>query len=252
MECGATNFIAIIKLLFMGRRAEVKSTNSNPAEQFLSWSSQNKTLQFWDKEKKENVSIKLPFTFLYLAERTTVKGYDANAEAGIYANEVKFFDDELVVKNFANKQIAQGKWNDISATVDKAGGKFAKSIYCMTKKGTLINITLWGGSIGEWFEFTKKTKNRLPDEWVTVAGVEERKKGATTYYVPVFKFNKSLSEEEGAMADKAYEVFEEFENGAKPRKGEVNTYPEENLPPVETYDDGLEHSSNADDDGLPF
>ena len=113
-------------------------------------------------------------------------------------------------------------WDDISQQVDRAGGKFAKSIYAMTKKGNLINICLYGGALGEWFEFTKKSKKRLPDEWVTITGVEERKKGATTYFVPVFSYNKSLSEEQGELADKAYEMFEEFEKGENPRKAEAN------------------------------
>lgn len=228
----------------MGRRSEVQSSNSNPAEKFLSWSSQNKCLTYYDKEKSENVLVKPPFTFLYLADRTTVKGYDAEDNTGIYSNEVKAIKDELDVRNFKGKTIAKGEWNDISQKVDRAGGKFAKSIYAMTKKGNLINICLFGGALGEWFEFTKKSKRRLPDEWVTITGVEERKKGATTYFVPVFSYNKSLNEEQGELADKAYAIFEEFENGENPRKIEVHDaetvqYANEPapMPPIEEEED---------------
>lgn len=221
------------------RRSEVQTESKNPAEKFLTWSSQNKCLVYYDKEEKENKLVKLPFTFLYLADRTTVKGYDANDNTGIYSNEVKYLSEPLTVKNFAGKTLAEGEWNEISTKVDRSGGKFAKSIYAMTKKGTLINICLYGGALGEWFEFTKKSKKRLPDEWVTVEGFEERKKGATTYYVPIFKYNKSLSDTEGSLADKAYDLFEEYETEPKPRKAEIA---EENLEPVksETYDDDLD------------
>ena len=203
------------------RRSEVQSSNTNPAEKFLSWSSQNQALVYYDKDKSENVLVKPPFSFLYLADRTTVKGYDAEDNTGIYSNEVKAIKEELNVRNFKNKTIAVGQWNDISQKVDRSGGKFAKSIYAMTKKGNLINLCLYGGALGEWFEFTKKSKRRLPDEWVTITGVEERKKGATTYFVPVFSYNKSLSADEGEMADKAYEIFKEFEEGENPRKVEA-------------------------------
>ena len=204
------------------RRSEVQSSNTNPAKKFLSWSSQNQALVYYDKEKSENVLVKTPFTFLYLADRTTVKGYDAEDNTGIYSNEVKAIKEELNVRNFKNKTIAVGQWNDISQKVDRSGGKFAKSIYAMTKKGNLINLCLYGSALREWFEFTKKSKRRLPDEWVTITGVEERKKGVTNYFVPVFSYNKSLSSDEGEMADKAYEMFEEFEKGENPRKIEVN------------------------------
>jgi len=205
------------------RKKEVESSSTNPAEKFLTWSSENKCLIYYDKEKSENVLVKTPFSFLYLADRTTVKGFDKKDQTFIYSNEVKAISDELDVRNFKGKEIAKGKWNDIKTQVDNAGGKFAKSIYCMTKKGNLINITFYGGAIGEWFDFTKKTKKRLPDEWVTITGVDERKTGATTYFVPVFSFNKSLNSKEAELADEAYDVFDEFENGKSPREREAES-----------------------------
>ena len=206
----------------MGRKSEFETESKNPAEQFLTWSSTNKCLSYYDKEKSKEVLIKLPFSFLTLAERTTVKGFDKKNNIGIYSNEVKYLSEDLKVKNFKSRNIAEGVWNDISSDVDKAGGKFAKSIYAMTKKGSLINICFFGGAIGEWFEFTKKSKKRLADEWVTVDGFEERKSGATTYYIPTFKYNKSLDSIQGDMADKAYEIFQEYENGESHRKKEIN------------------------------
>lgn len=232
----------------MGRKSEFKSTNRNPVEIFIEWSSENKCLKYYDKEAEGNKLIKLPFTFLCLAERTTVKGFDMNAQRGIYANEVANLKEPLEVKNFAGGSIAKGIWKDISAQVDRAGGKFAKSIYAMTKKNTLINIALFGGSVGEWFEFTKKSKSRLADEWVTITGVEERKKGATTYYVPVFAYNKSLSDAEAKEADALYDVFESFEKEPSPRKKEADAYASDEFEPVQN---GTEEAYQ-EDDGLAF
>jgi hypothetical protein len=223
----------------MGRKSEFETESKNPAEKFLTWSSTNKCLSYYDKEKSKEVFIKLPFSFLTLAERTTVKGFDKKNNIGIYSNEVKYLSEDLKVKNFKSRNIAEGVWNDISSDVDKAGGKFAKSIYAMTKRGNLINICFFGGAIGEWFEFTKKSKKRLADEWVTVDGFEERQSGATTYYIPTFKYNKSLDSNEGDMADKAYEIFEKYENGESPRKKELNQDKEEKEPEIEEKEDGL-------------
>src|SRR6056297_1160229 len=112
----------------------------------------------------------------------------------------------------------------------------------MSKKGNLINICLYSGALGEWFEFTKKSKRRLPDEWVTITGVEERKKGATTYYVPVFAYNKSLSNDEAQKADELYDVFEGFEKEPSPRKQEADAY----------VGDEFEPATEIEDDGLAF
>ena len=225
----------------MGRKSEVQKTNSNPAEIFLEWSSENQCLKYWDKQDEELKFVKLPFTFLFLAERTTVRGYDKKAKKGIYSNEVQYLNEPLQVKNYAGDEIAQGLWKEISAEVDRAGGRFAKSIYAMSKKGNLININLSGGAIGEWFDFTKKTKSRLPDEWVTIEGVEERKNGATTYFVPVFKYNVSLNDAEAKQADECYDVFEAFETEPTPRKKEADAFvqeaPQTDLPPAEAYRD---------------
>jgi len=224
----------------MGRKSEFETESKNPAEKFLTWSSTNKCLSYYDKKNSKEVFIKLPFSFLTLAERTTVKGFDKKNNIGIYSNEVKYLNENLKVKNFKSRNIAEGIWNDISSDVDKAGGKFAKSIYAMTKKGSLINICFFGGAIGEWFEFTKKSKKRLADEWVTVDGFEERKSGATTYYVPTFKYNKSLDSIQGDMADKAYEIFQEYENGESHRKKEINQDEwEAREPEIEDKEDDL-------------
>lgn len=233
----------------MGRRSEVQSTNTNPAEIFVEWSSKKQCFTYYDKEKKENVNLKLPFTFLYLAERTTVKGFDNQDEIGIYSNEVKYLTEEMQVKNFNGKEIAKGLWENISGNVKNRGGKFAKSVYAMTKKGTLINIALYGSSIGEWFEFTKKSKSRLPDEWITVKTFEERKKMGNTYYVPIFEYNKSLTDEEGKLADEAYQIFEDFETEPSPRKQEADSYaPTRENSEVDKY----QATKEEEEDDLPF
>lgn len=67
-------------------RPETKS--SNPARKFLEWKSDDKCFSYYDKEKKENVKVELPLTFVILEHYHTVKGWNDKSESGIYANEV--------------------------------------------------------------------------------------------------------------------------------------------------------------------
>lgn len=235
----------------MGRKSEVEQTQrkKNPAEIFLEWSSKNQCFLYYDKELKEKKQVKLPFTFLFLAERTTIKGFDGVDNTGIYSNEVKYLTEELNVRNFAGNTIAKGVWSDIEDQVKGRDGKFARSIYAMTKKGNLINITLYGSPIGVWFEFTKKKKNRLTDEWITVSDFTEETYKGNKFYKPVFEFNKSLNKDEGKMADKAYEIFEEYESEPSPRENElVDETPNRDNSEVDKYME----SKQEEDDDLPF
>jgi hypothetical protein len=223
----------------MSRKSEFQTESRNPAKQFLEWKSEKQCLSFYDKEKGQNVDVPLPFTFLVLAERHTVQGFNDASNSSIFANDVKFIgDEELVVKSWKGGEIAKGLYKDIKAKVQSAGGHYSKSIYAMTKKGVLINIQLKGSATASWGEFTQKTRSRLTDEWVTVTGAQELQKGKVKYSVPTFAFNQSLSDAEGKLADKAYEEFEEFEKGKSARKVEAeSTYVDAPpMPPVEAYE----------------
>jgi hypothetical protein len=69
---------------------------------------------------------------------------------------------------------------------------------------------LKGSAVQKWGEFTQKTRNRLPDEWVQVATALEGKKGAVKFNTPEFTFFKSLSEDEANLADEAFNTLETY------------------------------------------
>lgn len=195
----------------MSRKSEFQNENPNPTKIFMEWASNDKTFKFYNKEKKENVLLELPFKFLALMEMHTVKGWNDASESAIYSNEVKFIGtEELTVKSFKGGLIAKGLYKEIKEQIKGAGAHYTKSIYVMLEDGTIANLQLKGSVVREWGEFTKKTRARLFDEWVEVKEALEMKKGSIIYTVPTFLFNTSLTNEEGKMADDSWNILEEY------------------------------------------
>jgi hypothetical protein len=193
------------------RRSAFATPQSNPATKFIDWKSNDKCFSYYDKEEQKNVSIPLPFKFLVLDELHTIKGWNDATSSAIYSNEIKFISKEIMnVKPFKGNEIAKGLYKDIKDKIVAAGGHYVKSVYIMLEDGTLANLQLKGSAVQKWGEFTQKTRNRLPDEWVQVATALEGKKGAVKFNTPEFTFFKSLSEDEANLADEAFNTLETY------------------------------------------
>jgi hypothetical protein len=193
------------------RKQAFQTPQSNPATKFIDWKSNDKSFSYYDKDKKENVTINLPFTFLVLDEMHTVKGWNDATSSAIYSNEVKFISkEEMTVKPFKGNEIAKGLYKDIKEKIVSAGGHYCKSIYIMLQDGTLANIQLKGSAVQSWGEFTQKSRTRLSEEWVQVATAREGKKGAVKFNVPEFTFLRSLSDSESENADEAFNTLESY------------------------------------------
>lgn len=193
------------------RRNAFAQPQSNPATKFLDWKSNDKCFEYYDKEAQQKVQMPLPFKFLVLDELHTIKGWNDATESGIYSNEVKYISKEpMTVKPFKGNEIAKGLYKEIKEKVQSAGGHYVKSIYIMLEDGSLANIQLKGSAVQKWGEFTQKTKNRLADEWVIVSKAIEGKKGAVKFFTPDFGFEKSLTKNEGLLADNCFDILESY------------------------------------------
>ena len=193
------------------RRSVFATPQSNPATKFLDWKSNDKCFEYYDKEKQEKVSVALPFKFLVLEELHTIKGWNDASSSGIFSNEVKFISKEIMtVKPFKGNEIAKGLYKDIKEKIVSAGGHYVKSIYIMLEDGSLANLQLKGSAVQKWGEFTQKTRNRLPDEWVQVSKAIEGKKGAVKFFTPDFSFERSITEVEAMQADEAFNILETY------------------------------------------
>jgi hypothetical protein len=193
------------------RRAAFSQPTTNPATKFFEWKSNEKTFAYYDKETKANVSVELPFKFLVLDELHTVKGWNDATESGIYSNEVKYISkDEMIVKPFKGNEIARGLYKDIKEKAKAAGGHYVKSIYIMLEGGEIANIQLKGAACQTWGDFTAKSKSRLVDEWVSVVGFDEAKKGSVKYTTPKFGYLCSLDGADADLADEAFNTLEAY------------------------------------------
>ena len=193
------------------RRSAFATPQSNPATKFIEWKSNDKCFNYYDKETQKNVEIPLPFKFLVLDELHCIKGWNDASSSNIYSNEVKFISKEVMtVKPFKGNEIAKGYYKDIKDKIVAAGGHYTKSIYVMLEDGSLANISLKGSGVQKWGDFTQKTRNRLADEWVTVAKADDGKKGAVKFSTPSFSFANSISDEEANMADEAFNILESY------------------------------------------
>jgi len=175
-------------------RPETKS--SNPARKFLEWKSDDKCFSYYDKEKKENVKVELPLTFVILEHYHTVKGWNDKSESGIYANEVFGIGSEkLSVKSFKGGLIAEGYYKDIKTVVQNAGGHYARSIYAVTSDLEIVNISLKGSGVSSYSDFIKIFGDYNFDKnWITIKGAEENKKGKVNYSVPIFEKGQEIKD----------------------------------------------------------
>src|ERR1041384_7321483 len=114
------------------RRKAFDTPQSNPAQRYIEWKSNEKCFEYYDKtqaesENKGKIKLPLPFKFVVLDELHAVKGWNDATGSGIFSNEVKFVSKEtMVVKPFKGNEIANGLYKDIKEKVKSAGGYYVK------------------------------------------------------------------------------------------------------------------------------
>jgi hypothetical protein len=230
----------------MSRSKPTEERAKNPATMFLEWKSSIKSFVYYDKDKKENVTIPTDTKFIVLDQLSTVTGFDDTYGTGYWSNEVRNTKrDEMAVCVWVDKKkrvLAQGLWNDIKGSV---GAKYAKSIYCMAKIGgeyKLINLKVSGASLTAWIKFAEEAGGDSALYGETAVGIKEiatGKKGAVTYHYPIFHVaSKKLSQEameQAADMDKRLQAY-------------LDSYLEHEESPAlnEDADDGIPYDENED------
>lgn len=173
----------------------------NPATRWFEWSGGNNGgfVRWYNKETKQQVPVE-NFTFLYLDELSTVKGWHEQSESSIYANEVRDTRQEvLVVKSFNGGELVSGIYQQIKDTIVARGGHYCASLYIAYKEGDSLkvgNLSLKGAAAGAWMDFKRKAPSKKgPDgksvpayflDAVRIVNFEQQQKGGTIYRVPVF------------------------------------------------------------------
>lgn len=189
---------------------------SNPATRWFEWNGEKGLIRYYDKEKKENVDVPLPFTFILLDELASVRGWHDPSSSGIYSNEVRDTTQEvMVVKSFKGGTLAEGKYREIKDRVNAAGGDYNANCYIAFKQGdsyAIGCIRFKGAALGAWMDFRKAHRNEIYKKAIQVKGFTEGKKGKVVFRVPVLATN-SVSAEAEARAVALDKELQEFLSG---------------------------------------
>jgi hypothetical protein len=168
---------------------------TNPAVRFFDWHGQDGTIAYYDKETKENVPVKLPFKFLILDKVAQVTGGidEGNGYEGFWSNAVRNTTTQAFVVRSKRGIETQGFWQQIKG---HPGVKFMTGLYIafpLTKDEFAIGyLKIKGAALSAWIEFVKG-KNTEKGA-ITITGNAKKKKGATTYYEPVFEYQPDVPE----------------------------------------------------------
>jgi len=185
-------------------------SRSNPNEQLTSpcriyfeWNGGEGGFKYYDKEKKEQIKVGYPFTFLVLDACVTLKGYNEPENKGYWSNEVKAKDMSKAIFTVRSKSGVEmvGTYKDCKAAMSSKGLDYVQSVYVLYKhngEDIIANLQLKGAAISPWIEFCKS--NDIYKIAVTVGGHTEEKKGRVTYFAPVYKAVNKIKEETAAKA----------------------------------------------------
>ena len=228
------------------------TTSQNPASIFYEWDGDKGHVKYYDKEKGENVVVKLPFQFLLLDQVSRIGGYSESQQAGFYSNEVKNINEEvLTVKTHGGGVVAQGLYRDIKDSIKSKGAKFVASLYIAVKQGDLViqNFQMKGAALSGWMDFCKQAKGDIWQKAIIIDGMAEGKKGNVTYQTPTFKLN-DVSDETNEKATELDKELQRYLNEKithseveKVSKGDAGG---------SAYSEPEETDSADEDDDLPF
>lgn len=184
---------------------------TNPATRFFKWNSENGCLKWWDKDAEKDVFVKLPFSFMALDRLHTIAGFSDADQGGIWSNEIKDIKKQSLTVKTKKNLIAEGLYDLIKDKVKAAGGKYGQSIYICYKNEAeeyvIGNLQLVGAASSELMDFSKGKS--IFKGAITIKGFEEKKKGTTTYKVPVFSL-KEVTDNADSIAvdlDKELQVY---------------------------------------------
>lgn len=185
-------------------------TPTNPAQHFFSWAGGKGQLQFYDKEKKENIAVPLPMEFLVLDELATMTGYNKKLESGYWSNEVRSTKKEEFIVRTKNG-IAQSGLYEQLADVRGKGAKYAKSIYFAHRNSAgdyiIGNFQAAGSALSAWIDFGN---NHVPTNGkVRISRGEKQDSPVGDFYPPAFTFLPSTPEEdaEAIRLDKELQIY---------------------------------------------
>ena len=169
-------------------RSNPTETLSNPCTKFIDWSGSEGKFKYYDKEKKENIFIELPFIFIPLDILSTCKGYNDQEKVGYYSNEVRSTKKEPFTVRTKNGIVMTGLYEQVKEKLAPKGLKYVQSVYVAIKEGkglVIANLQLTGSALGPFINFCDGKK--VTEIGVVVKSANPMKKGATKYFEPIYE-----------------------------------------------------------------
>lgn len=181
----------------------------NPCKLWIEYSGSEGTFHYYNKDEKKNVDIKLDYFIVLDDSMFTISGYSEKLNTGVYANEVRDLESEIIVKYTHNKkqvELTKGKYQDIKEEVSNLKGPgYTKSVYILAfidDEYVLANVKCKGSILTSWIEFCKKARSSFGSNAVIITGTEVKEKKdnkgkvITSWYEPVFELGDKLSSQE--------------------------------------------------------
>ncbi len=168
----------------------------NPANRFFEWDGAAGAVRYYDKEAQTNVQVKLPVRFLVLDRVSQVTGGidQGGGYIGFWSNTVRNTKVQPFTVRSKQGVVTQGLYEHIKG---HPGVKYMQGLYIAYKGDDasfqIGYLKIKGAALTAWIEFTKIHRNIYQGVFAIV-GNEEQKKGATTYYSPVYEFSATVPE----------------------------------------------------------
>lgn len=234
----------------MARADAYRTTVESPVKKYLSWSSNDKCFNFYDKETKENKKLTLPLTLVHLDEMSTIKGWHDSSASGIYSNEVRSTkNEELNVRAFKGGDLAKGIYQDIKLKVQSLGGHYCVSIYAFVNN-EIVNISLKGSALMAWSDFTKDNRKSFLGNVIEIKSAAEGKKGAVKYTTPTFTLGGAIGLDVSEKAEVAYDSLKEYLDARKTSASVVSEEAPEYTPIIPVFEEPVLEKEIVDT--LPF
>jgi hypothetical protein len=186
---------------------------SSPASRFFDWAAERGELQFYDKEAKQNVTVKLPFSFLVLDEVSQVGGgVKINGKyEGYWSNAVKDLNSQIITVKSKQGIVAQGLYSELK---ERKGLHYVKGLYIAfydeNKTLQIGFLKFKGSSLGAWFEFIKAHRDIYKGAFTIKSKSEVIEGDKGDYYTPIFSHKADISDESDEAAKELDKVVQEY------------------------------------------
>lgn len=172
-------------------------TPRHPSLSWANWKSDK--FQAWNRDTQTEEEIKLPESFIIVAEWRSVKGYLGD-KGWVWSNEVYSFAKEpLTIRSNNGEILYEGLRNEIKDKVKAVGLKLTKNVHYVDpdKTDELRTFCIKWAGLKAWLEtFADDNRFAASDHLVCFDKVENGKTWSIKYTFPKFTICDKLTQEQ--------------------------------------------------------